>query len=193
MNDTNSTPIDTAGQRDALRAKIEASERRIAERTVADQARDAAEAATNYSKANPLTVVGGAIAAGLLIGLITKPGRRAARNAATGTVSAVSGAATGTVKTVKSAANRGSAFGTLLGDTVVAYGIRIIDEVMDGARAGQDKLEDFGDAASTTVRKAARDAEYMTGSTVDKTRAATKRTGRRASRAVRNLTKGLGR
>jgi len=65
-------------KRDELRAKIEASERRIQERTMADDARDAAVAARDYTRAHPLTVIGGAIGIGILIGLATPPGRRAA-------------------------------------------------------------------------------------------------------------------
>jgi len=193
MTDTNSpkplavTPPVT-DKRDELRAKIEASERRIAERTLADDARDAASAATEYAKKNPLTVVGGAIAVGLIVGLMTKPGRRAAKSAATGTVSAVGGAATGAAKTVSTAAKkRGSAFSTLIADGLVAYGIKLIDDALDGARAGQDKLEDLGDAAGAKARGAKRDAEYLAGTAADKTRNVTRRTRRRATRAVRDL------
>ncbi|MGB3711202.1 MAG: hypothetical protein WA985_05895, partial [Erythrobacter sp.] len=72
-------------KRDALRAKIEASERRIEERSFSDQAKEAAVTAKDYTKENPLTVIGGALAAGLLIGLLTRPGRRVVRRAAIGT------------------------------------------------------------------------------------------------------------
>ncbi|MEO0461743.1 MAG: hypothetical protein AAF127_01330 [Pseudomonadota bacterium] len=174
--------------RDALRAKIEASERRIAERTLADEARDAAGAATTYVKENPLTVLGGAIAIGLVIGALTKPGRRAARNAATGTVKAAKGAASGSAAAVgKVAKKRGSAFGTLLADALVAYGIKLIDDVLDGAQAGQDKLEDIGDSAAAGARKAKREATYAAGTAADATRTVTQRTRRRATRAVRDL------
>lgn len=176
-------------KRDALRVKIEASERRIAERTFADQAREAADAALDYTKANPLKVVGGAIAVGLVIGLMTNPGRRVARNAATSAANMVGGAASGAAKTVGTAAqNRTSKFASLVADAVVAYGIKLIDEAMDGARAGQDKLEDIGDSASAKARELRRDVGYVAGSAADKTRAATRRTRRRAERAVRDLT-----
>ncbi len=194
MTDNKLPTTDKSDQRDELRAKIEAAERRVASRTLADDARDAAKAATGYAKDNPLTVVGGAVVAGLLIGLMTKPGRRVARNAASGTVSAVSGAATGTMRTVKSATKDGrSAVGSRISDGLVAYGIRIIDEVMDGARAGQDKLEDIGDAARAGARKVTRDAQYTAGSAAAKTSAVTKRTGRRAGRAMRDLANRVGR
>jgi len=175
--------------RDELRAKIEASERRIAERTLADQAQEAAGAATEYVKQNPLTVLGGAIALGLVVGAMTQPGRRAARNAATGAANAVSGAASGAAQTVGTAAKkRGSAFGTLLADALVAYGIKLIDEALDGARSGQDSLEDIGDSATAKARELRRDAGYMAGSAADKGRTVTRKTRRRAERAVRDLT-----
>ena len=185
MTDAKPTAAD---QRDALRAKIEARERRIAERTLADEARAAAGAATEYVKANPLTVVGGAIALGLIIGLMTKPGRRAAASAATGTANAVGGVASAAAGSVGNAAKkRGSAIATLFADAVVAYGIKLIDDAMDRARAGQDAMEDLGDAATAKARSAKRDAEYAAGTAADKTRAMGQRTRRRAARAVRDL------
>ena len=84
-----------------LRAKIEASERRNAERTLADQAREAAEAATEYTRAHPLTVIGGAVAIGLLVGLATRPGRRVATRAAGAVGAAASGAAASAASGVK--------------------------------------------------------------------------------------------
>ena len=77
--------------RDSLRARIEAAERRNAERSLADQARAAAEKASDFARANPLTVIGGALAVGLVIGLATRPGRKVAGRA----VGAVSAAASG--------------------------------------------------------------------------------------------------
>jgi F0F1-type ATP synthase membrane subunit b/b' len=70
---------------------------------------------------------------------------------------------------------------------MVAYGIKLVDEALDAAQAGQDKIEDIGDAASARVRSARREAEYAVGSAADKTRAAGQRTRRRATRAVRDL------
>lgn len=182
------TPVGT-NPRDELRAKIEASERRIAQRTLADQARDAAEVATDYAKANPLKVVGGAVIAGLVVGAMTKPGRRVVKSAATGTAGAVSGAASGAARTVSSAAKkRSSAFTALVADAVIAYGIKFIDEAMSGARKGQDAIEDVGDSASAKARELRREASYLAGSAADKSRNAARRTRRRAERAVRDLT-----
>lgn len=175
--------------RDELRAKIEASERRIAERTLGEQAQEVAGAATEYVKKNPLTVLGGAIAVGLVIGALSAPGRRVARSAATGAADAVGTAASGAAKTVGNAAkSRGTAFGSLLADALVAYGVKLIDEALDGARTGQDKIEDIGDSATAKARELRRDASYFAGSAADKGRAATRKTRRRAERVVRDLT-----
>lgn len=191
MSDPSDTHTPTE-PRDELRARIEARERRIAERTLADEARDVAGAASDYVRQNPMQVVGGAIALGLLIGLMTRPGRRAVGHAvgsaASGTASAVSGAASGAAKTVGNAAKkRGSALGTLLADAAVAYGIKLIDDALDAGRAGKQAAEDLGDAASAKAREMKRDAEYAAGTAADKTRAVGQRTRRRATRAVRNL------
>lgn len=123
---------DPSEKRDELRAKIEASERRQAQRTIADDAKEAAGAATTYVKENPLMVLGGAIAAGLVIGLMTKPGRRAAGKAASGAAGAASGAAKGAAKSAgKAVKSRGSSFAALLTDALVAYGVKMIDKAVD--------------------------------------------------------------
>ncbi len=173
--------------RDELRAKIEARERRIAERTLADEAREVAGAATEYVKQHPLQVVGGAIALGLLIGLLTKPGRRAVGNAASGTASAVGGAASGAAKGVGAAAKkRGSAIGNLLADALVAYGIKLIDDALESARTGQDASGD-GNTTSASDPASKRDAEQAADAAAENTRAMGNRTRRQATRAVRNL------
>lgn len=193
---TDLAPNSEDARRDELRMKIEASERRIAERTLGDQAREAADAALDYTKANPLTVIGGALAVGMLIGLSTKPGRRVATSvatsAATGAVNAagaVGDAATNAARGVGNAARkRVSPFGAMVADALVAYGMKAIDELLDAKRAGQDRLEDVGDSAAAKARELRREASYIAGSAADKTRTATRRTRRRAERAVRDLT-----
>ena len=174
MTDTQDSPQET--KRDELRAKIEASERRIEERTLAVQAKEAADAATDFVKERPLTVIGGAVAIGLLIGLATKPGRRVARNAANSTANIAN-----------TSAKQASRYGTLISDALIAYGIKLIDDAMDAGRHGQDKLEDLGDSAGAKARAMRRDAEYFAGSALDKGLAVTRRTRRKAGRAVRDL------
>lgn len=176
-------------KRDELRARIEASERRIAERTLTEQAQEAAIAASDFAKRNPLTVIGGAIAIGLIIGAMTAPGRRVASSAVKAASSGAAGLTSGAAKGVSSAVkNRGSALGSLMADAAIAYGIKLIDEAMDGARAGKDAAEDIGDSAAAKARAVRRDAVYVAGSASDKGRATAQKTRRRAARAVRDLT-----
>lgn len=189
MTDTDNSPkVPDTNKRDELRTKIEASERRIARRTIADEAKEAADAAVHFVRKRPLTVLGGAIALGLVIGFSTKSGRRVARNAASGTASVVGSAAKGTANAARNAsARKVSHIGTLLSDAVIAYGMKVIDEALDTTRAGRDKLEDIGDDASAKAREIRRDSEYLVGSTYDKGRNAARRTRRRAGRTVRDL------
>jgi ElaB/YqjD/DUF883 family membrane-anchored ribosome-binding protein len=152
---TDLSPFAADGKRDALRARIEAAERRNAERTLAVQAREAASAAADYTRAHPLTVIGGALAVGLAIGLLTRPGRQLAQRVATGAGEAVSGvrnSATSGVKRV--AVKSGTQLGTLIGEAVMSYVMTIIDDALDTARTGQERAADLGDAAGDKVREA---------------------------------------
>ena len=122
-------------QRDALRARIEAAERRNAEKGLAEQARAAADAAIDYTRANPLTVIGGAVAFGLVIGLLTRPGRRVAGRALHSAGDAISGAASSATSGVKSITARGgSRLGQMIGEAAVAYAMTVIDDLLDAAR-----------------------------------------------------------
>jgi hypothetical protein len=185
MTDTTST---LANQRDALRARIEAAERRNATRSLGDQARAAADAAIDYTRANPLTVVGGAVAFGLVLGLLTRPGRRVAGRAlhsASGAISGVASSASSGVKGV--AARGGSRLGTLIGEAAVAYAMTVIDDLLDAAREGKDRAEDLGGAASAQARKLGADASQAAGSAADSTRALARKTADAALGAVRDL------
>lgn len=185
MNDT--TALTTVDKRDALRAKIEASERRNAERTLADQAREAAEAATEYTRAHPLTVIGGAVAIGLLVGLATRPGRRVATRAAGAVGTAASGAASSAAAGVRGAAARGSSqLGTLVGDAALAWAMKLVDEVLETARTGQDKVEDLSDETQATARRVRREAAHVVGAATDTVRHTARKTRRKATRAVRD-------
>lgn len=179
------TPSDA---RDSLRARIEAAERRNAERTLADQARSAATAAVDYTRANPLTVIGGALAAGLVIGLMTRPGRRVAGRAFHSASGAISGAASNASSGVKSVASRGgSRIGQMIGEAAVAYAMTMIDEVLETARAGQERAAELGDAAGTQAKRLSANASDAAGSAADSTRALARRTRDAAIGAVRDL------
>ncbi len=190
---TEPTPFPTPDKRDALRAKIDAAERRNAERTLAEQAREAATAAADYTRAHPLTVIGGAVAAGLVIGLLTRPGRRAAERALHGAGDAISGAASSAKSGVKRVTSRGSSrFGTMLSEAVVGYLMTVIEEIVEGARAAQDRAEALGDAAGTQARKLSADASHAAGSAADETRALARKTADAALGVVRDFRRRTG-
>lgn len=182
---TDLAPLD---RRDALRARIEAAERRNAERSLAEQARAAADAAIDYTRAHPLTVIGGAVAAGLVIGLLTRPGRRVAGRAWHGAGEAISGAATSASTSVKNVASRGgSRLGTMIGEAAVAYAMSMLDEFLDAARTGQERAAELGDAAGAQAKKLSADASEAAGSAAEGTRALARRTREAALGVVRDI------
>ncbi|XUU60291.1 hypothetical protein ACRAQ6_12075 [Erythrobacter sp. HA6-11] len=152
-------------KREELKERIAEGEARHAARSIADGAKEAAGNAADFVKKNPLVAVGGAIAAGLAIGMMTKPGRRVARQAA----------------------GRSSMFATLARDAVLAYGVKLIDGATDVARTSQDKLEDLSDAARDTARSAKREATYIATKASDNAASAT----RSASRGTRRKLRGF--
>lgn len=162
MSEETDTKIMTdKDKREQLRQKIAAGEKRNADRSLADRARDAADSATEFVKANPIKSVAGVALVALLIGAMTRPGRRLGRK--TGAMAAVAT------------------------DAAIAYGLSLLDAAGDAARAGQDKLEDFGDSVGTTARGLRRKASYQADATSDAARTAARRTGRKAGRSIRDL------
>lgn len=183
-------PQSADSQRDALRARIEAAERRNAERTLAVQAREAASAAAQYTRAHPLTVIGGALALGLAIGLLTRPGRAAARRVVQTTSHAVSGAAaTATSGTKRVAARGGVQIGTMLGEALMGYVLTAIDEALDAARTGQERAGEFGEAATTEARKLSASAADAAGTASDRTRKLAGQARSAATKVVKELTR----
>ncbi len=179
---------DIAEKRDELRAKIEASERRNAQRTLASDAREAASAAGDFIKKHPGVAIGGAVATGLAIGMMTKPGRRAAKKAAKGVATGVKKGADGVKSaSISGAKKRSGQIMSLLGDAIVAYGIKAIDSALDTAQSGQDTIEDLSDAGTAKARELRRDARHAVGTAGDRTKAISRRASRRASRTVRDL------
>ncbi|MEE4200674.1 hypothetical protein [Erythrobacter sp.] len=185
-------------KRDALRQKIEASERRIADRSLADQAKESASDAVEYTRQHPLTVVGGALALGLLIGLATPRGRRFVGTAATGAAAAIGSAATRTrraaedfgddaVDTAREAGTEASRIGNLVSDAIMAFGMKLVHDASSAGRAGSDALEDLGDSAGARARRLKREASYLASSTADSGRNVSRRTRRKATRAMRDL------
>lgn len=185
---TDPAPLSGANNRDALRARIEAAERRNADRTLADQAREAAEAAVDYTRANPLTVIGGALAVGLLIGLLTRPGRRMASRALHSTTDAISDTASSARSGARNLSARGgSGLGRMIGQAAMGYAMTIIDEAMETARAGQERAAELGDAAGTQAKKLSANASEAAGTAAGNTRALARKTRDAAVGAVRDL------
>jgi ElaB/YqjD/DUF883 family membrane-anchored ribosome-binding protein len=178
----------TETTRDSLRAKIEAAERRNAERTLADDAREAAKAAADYTRAHPLTVIGGALAAGLLIGLLTRPGRRVANRAVHSTADAISGTASRARSGIDSITGRsGSRLGRMIGQAAMGYAMTIFDEAMETARAGQERAAELGDTAGTQAKKLSANASEAAGTAAGNTRALARKTRDAAAGVVRDL------
>ena len=162
---TDTKPQTDEERREALRQRIEASEQRNAERSFADQAKDVLDSATDFAKRHPLAVVGGAIGVGLLIGAMTRPGRRLGRR--TGTMAAMAG------------------------DTVLGYAMGLMDRAETAgaaaSRSSSDAIEDLGDSVGSTARRLRRDAAYRADATSDALASSRRRAGRKASRRFRNL------
>ena len=148
-------------KRDQLRARIEAGERRNEERTLADQAKEAADTAVEFTKKHPYAVIGGAIAVGLAIGAMTRPGRRLGK--------------------------RGGVLAGLAMDAALAYGARMLDNATNAAQLAGDKFEDLSDTAATTARGLRRDAAYKIDVAGDALRATTRKASRSGSRTARAI------
>ena len=152
--------MSTQEQRDELRAKIEAGEKRNEERSVADYAREASETATQFVKDHPIAAVAGVAVIGLAIGAMTRPGRRAGR--------------------------RAGALATYATEMGLAYASGLLDQAGDLARAGGDKLEDLGDDVSYGARKMRRSVSHSAGNTQDNILNMSRKAARRAGRGYRD-------
>ena len=69
---------------------------------------------------------------------------------------------------------------------LATYASGLLDQAGDLARAGGDKLEDFGDDIAHSARSAKRNAAFFANSKSDDARYASRKMGRRASRSYRN-------
>jgi ElaB/YqjD/DUF883 family membrane-anchored ribosome-binding protein len=150
-----------AEKREALRGKIAAAEKRQAQRSFADQAKDAADSALGYVRANPLKTVAAVAASALVIGALTRPGRRAGRKAG-----ALAGVAT---------------------DAALAYGLSLLDSAGSAASKGQDKLADLGGSVGDKARAwqsaAAKEGSQLSDYLVE----AARRSGKRAGKSIDDL------
>lgn len=173
------TPNLADAKRDALRARIEAAERRIAARTLMDDARDAARGAADYARANPGKVVAGALVLGLVIGLMTTPGRAVAGKAAARLTGAASRKAGGAVS------EAGGKLGTMLANALVAQGLQLLDEVLDGANAGKERAGELADRAASEAQRLGREAAETSSELARRTRTAAETAARDIARRVK--------
>lgn len=154
-----------AEKRAALRKKINAAEERQAQRSLADQARDAADTALGYVRSNPLKAVAAVAVGALVIGAMTRPGRRAGARAS----------------------KRASRIASVATEAALAYGLSLVDGAGKAAQKGQDRLSDFGgavgDRTSAWTAAAAKEggllSDYLIG--------AARRRGKRAARSIDEL------
>jgi hypothetical protein len=155
-----------AAKRKTMRKKIEAGEKRNAERGFGDYAREARDGATSFVKQHPFATVAGGLALGAIIAaMVPGPGRRLR----------------------KKATAKGSALAAMLTELGVAYGASLLDNLGDAARTGQGKLEDFGETLGDTARGLRRDAGQLTDSARESARELSREAGKKAGRSLRDL------
>lgn len=159
------SPATDAQKRKALRAKIESrtgeAQKRRDERTLADQARNAADSAIAYVRANPLVSIAAVAVGALVIGALTRPGRRAGRKA--------------------------GALASVATDAALAYGLSLLDSAGNAASRGQERMGDLGERMSGRVRDLQTTAMREGGALSDYLVNAAKRSGRRAGRTIDDL------
>ncbi|GMM94284.1 hypothetical protein [Qipengyuania sp. MTN3-11] len=166
MSEETGTKIVTDQEkREQLREKIEAAEARNEERTLADQARDALESATQFVKERPLTAVAGVAVVALAIGALSRPGRRLGR--------------------------RGGVIAAAAADAAMVYAMGLADRAGTAGsaalRGGSDAFEDVSDTLGKSARKLRRDAAYRADVAGDALRSTKRKAGRKTSRGLRDL------
>lgn len=145
-------------KRTELKNKIDAAEKRNQERdqrSFSEYARIAHDGATSFVKEHPITTLAGAAAVGILIAsIVPGPGRRLR----------------------KQATKRGAVLAGVLADLAITYGSQALEGAGNAARAGQDKLGDFGDTLGDGARSLRRGAGELAEDA-----------GKRATRTLRDL------
>lgn len=159
--------MSTDESRDALRQRIEEGEARLAERDLVAAAKEAGTAAKEFVQAHPAATIAGVAVLGIIIGAMTKPGRK------------LGGRAAGL-----------ASYATEAG---IAYAMGVIDAAGDLAddvrEAGTEKLEDIEDGLDRTARKAKREGTYLATSARDAVHDLGRRAGRKAGRTFRHTRK----
>lgn len=169
MTTPDNRSVNRPHDRDALRQKIEQGEARLAERDLARAAGDAARAAGDFVRAHPVATIAGVALVGVLIGAMTRPGRRLGHRAA--------------------------GLASYATEAGIAYALGLIDAADDLAddvrKTGAEKLEDLGDSVDRTARKARREGAFFAANARDAVHDIGRRAGRKAGRTFRNTRKRL--
>lgn len=148
-------------KRAALKEKIAQAEEREAQRSLSDQAKGAADNALGFVRANPLKTVAAVAIGALVLGALTRPGRRAGRKA--------------------------GALASVATDAAMAYGLSLLDGVSNVASKGQDKLANVGNAASDRASAWKSSATHQGADLSDYLVRAAKRGGRNAGKSIKDL------
>lgn len=157
-------------KREELRDKIEAAEARQAERSLADQAREARDNAVGFVREHPLGTVSAALAFGILVAAIVPgPGRRLRKRVGT------------------KVSNRAAPLAAMVAEMGLAYASSVGDFAANAVRTGQNALEDVGDSIGQTTRNVGRGLSHHADRVTDnatsvgrKVQAATERAARKA-------------
>lgn len=157
---SNSSKTD-AQKREALRAKIDAAEIRIEQRSLSGQAKDAADGALSFVKANPLKSLAAVAIGALIIGSLTRPGRRAGRKAGV-----LAGAAS---------------------EAALAYALGLFESASNAGSKSQGRLSDLGESVSAKARSWQSTGAREVGELSDYLISAAKRSGKRAGRTIDEL------
>lgn len=161
LKSNTSTSATATGQdkREELKARIAAGQQRHEQRSLGDQARDAADTAVDFVKEHPIATIAGGLALGLLIGSMTRSGRRVGR--------------------------RAGSLASTASEAAVAFGLGLLDDIEDLARDGREKASDAGDRLGYRARELKREADYYSRSLTDRAATSSRLAGRSLSRRLR--------
>lgn len=127
----------SAKKRTELKQKIEAAEKRNADRSFGDYARGARDGATSFVKEHPIaTVAGGLVLGAIVASFLPGKGR----------------------KLRKKASARSALMAGALADLAITYGTQFLSGAEKAAKAGQDRASDLGETLGDGVRSAGKTA-----------------------------------
>jgi ElaB/YqjD/DUF883 family membrane-anchored ribosome-binding protein len=159
-------------KRKDIKERIEAGTARNTERarTLAERADAARSQAVEFARAHPLALIAGGLALGIAISALfpRSPTRKIGKQVG------------------KKMGSRAASLAALASEFAILYGERALEAAQEARRTGQDRIEDFGDAAGDRARRLKREAAHVAGSASDGARAFTRDAGKKVSRAIRD-------